>query len=145
MLVACRTGCGAEWRRTGLPFRLANEACGVLNAATRKYLTADHLWYYPPAEAFVKLADYANRSRHAGGASLLQPRRQGADPGGRVGKNASEVPLRRGDYERLARAAGRRAGTHPGHRNGMKYKFRSLHGSQKPLRFIELADLRVHG
>jgi site-specific DNA-methyltransferase (adenine-specific) len=26
-----------------------------------------------------------------------------------------------------------------GERNGMKYKFRSLHGSQKPLRFIELA------
>ena len=28
-----------EWRRTGLPLRLANDACGVLNAATRKYLT----------------------------------------------------------------------------------------------------------
>ena len=26
-----------------------------------------------------------------------------------------------------------------GERNGMKYKFRSLHGSQKPLRFIELS------
>ena len=51
----------AEWQRAGLALRLANEACGVLNAATRKYLTSDHLWYYPPVEAFAKLADYANR------------------------------------------------------------------------------------
>jgi len=50
-----------EWLRSGLALRLASKACGVLNAATRKYLTADHLWYYPPTEAFVKLADYANR------------------------------------------------------------------------------------
>ncbi|PIX41762.1 MAG: site-specific DNA-methyltransferase, partial [Armatimonadetes bacterium CG_4_8_14_3_um_filter_58_9] len=49
-----------EWKRAGLPFHLANEACGVLNAATRKYLTADHLWYYPPMDAFVRLAEYAN-------------------------------------------------------------------------------------
>lgn len=49
-----------EWKRTKLPFHLANVACGVLNAATRKYLTADHLWYYPPVDAFVKLSQYAN-------------------------------------------------------------------------------------
>ena len=34
----------AEWRRSGLPLCRANEACGVKNAATRKYLTADWLW-----------------------------------------------------------------------------------------------------
>ena len=45
-----------EWKRAGLPLRLANEARGVRNAATRKYLTADHLWYYPPIDTFVKLA-----------------------------------------------------------------------------------------
>ena len=50
-----------EWRRSGLPLRLANEACGVRNAATRKYLATDHLWYCPPTEAFVQLAEYANR------------------------------------------------------------------------------------
>ncbi len=50
-----------EWTRTGLPFYRSNEACGVLNAATRKYLTACHLWYYPPVDAFVRLAEYANR------------------------------------------------------------------------------------
>src|SRR5437667_6637921 len=56
-----------EWQRSGLPLHLANEACGVLNAATRKYLTADHLWYFPPVEAFEKLADYANRMGDPGG------------------------------------------------------------------------------
>lgn len=49
-----------EWQRTGLPFYKSNEACGVANAATRKYLTACHLWYFPPVEAFVRLAEYAN-------------------------------------------------------------------------------------
>ena len=47
--------------RTGLPFNRANEACGVKNAATRKYLTQDHLWYFPPPDAFGQLVDYANR------------------------------------------------------------------------------------
>ena len=51
----------AEWQRSGLPLRLANEACGVVDAATRKYLTADHMWYYPPPDAFAGLVAYANR------------------------------------------------------------------------------------
>lgn len=50
-----------EWKRTGLPFYLANQATGTANAATRKYLTACHLWYYPPVEAFEGLAAYANQ------------------------------------------------------------------------------------
>lgn len=49
-----------EWARSGLPFHLANEACGVRNAATRKYLTACHLWYYPPVEMFNGLVAFAN-------------------------------------------------------------------------------------
>lgn len=50
-----------EWKRTGLPLRRANEACGVNNAATRKYLDQGHLWYFPPAEVMQKLSDFANR------------------------------------------------------------------------------------
>lgn len=50
----------AEWSRSGLRFSLTNEACGVKDAATRKYFTKDHLWYFPPAEAFVRIAAYAN-------------------------------------------------------------------------------------
>ncbi len=49
-----------EWLRAGLPLSKTNEACGVKNAATRKYFTADHLWYFPPPDAFDAFAKYAN-------------------------------------------------------------------------------------
>jgi hypothetical protein len=49
-----------EWKRTGLPLRKANDACGVRDAAVRKYLDQGHLWYYPPPDTFVLLQEYAN-------------------------------------------------------------------------------------
>lgn len=49
-----------EWRRAGLPLSAANDACETRNAATRKYLTQDWLWYFPPATAMEKLVAYAN-------------------------------------------------------------------------------------
>ena len=51
-----------EWRRTGLPFKRANEACDVKDVATRKYFDSGHLWYFPPIEMFQKLVDYANQN-----------------------------------------------------------------------------------
>lgn len=57
----------AEWQRSGLPLYKTNEACGVLNAATRKYFTQCHLWYFPPAEAFARLVAYANDHGDPGG------------------------------------------------------------------------------
>ena len=56
-----------EWQRTGLPFRLTNVACGVKDAATRKYFSRDHLWYFPPSDAFVHIAAYANSFGDAAG------------------------------------------------------------------------------
>ncbi len=50
-----------EWKRTGLPVRKANEACGVADAATRKYLDQGHLWYHMPADTFQRMQEYANR------------------------------------------------------------------------------------
>ncbi|MCK0441287.1 site-specific DNA-methyltransferase [Gordonia alkaliphila] len=50
-----------EWQRSGLPMYLSNEACGVANAATRKYLTRDWLWYWPPGAAVAKMAAYCNK------------------------------------------------------------------------------------
>jgi site-specific DNA-methyltransferase (adenine-specific) len=50
----------AEWKRTGLPFKRANDACGVKDVAVRKYLDQGHLWYYPPPEMFGRMASYAN-------------------------------------------------------------------------------------
>ena len=49
-----------EWARSGLSLQRANDACGVKNAATRKYLTRDWLWYWPPGEMTERLAAYAN-------------------------------------------------------------------------------------
>lgn len=51
----------SEWLRSGLPLNRSNEACGVANAATRKYLTQCHLWYFPPAEAMEKMAAYCTK------------------------------------------------------------------------------------
>ena len=56
-----------EWTRSGLALYRANEACGVRNAATRKYLTQDWLWYWPPGEMVEKLATYANEHGLASG------------------------------------------------------------------------------
>lgn len=50
-----------EWERSGLPLYKANEACGIKNAATRKYLTKDDLWYWPPGEAVEKMSSYTNK------------------------------------------------------------------------------------
>nr|WP_082674164.1 DNA methyltransferase [Thiohalocapsa sp. ML1] len=49
-----------EWQRAKLRLDRANEACGVKNAATRKYLTQDWLWYFPPPDMMARLVAYAN-------------------------------------------------------------------------------------
>jgi hypothetical protein len=51
----------SEWKRTGLTMKKANEACGVKDAATRKYFDQGWLWYFPPAEVMQQLSDYANK------------------------------------------------------------------------------------
>lgn len=50
-----------EWQRSGLPLSQSNEACGVANAATRKYLTQCHLWYFPPGAAVVAMAKWCTK------------------------------------------------------------------------------------
>lgn len=50
-----------EWNRAGLTLHQANEACKIANAASRKYLTKDHLWYAPPPDHFESLVRYANK------------------------------------------------------------------------------------
>jgi site-specific DNA-methyltransferase (adenine-specific) len=127
-----------EWERTGLPFRLANEACSVLNAATRKYLTADHLWYFPPPEAFERMARYANRH---------------GDPRGKPYFSLDgERPISGAEWAKLRAKFNCTVGItnvwrHPqvsgaerisGIRQRMKWKYKSLHGSQKPLKLIEI-------
>jgi DNA methylase len=50
----------SEWKRSGLPARTANAACGVKDAATRKYFDQGWLWYWPPPETMELLVKYAN-------------------------------------------------------------------------------------
>jgi hypothetical protein len=128
-----------EWERTGLPLRLANEACGVLNAATRKYLTSDHLWYYPPVDAFVQLAAYANRLGRPEGRPYFSMDGKKPIRGEQWARMRAKFRCDFGitNVWREPQLAG--SERLQGLRNGMRYKFRSLHGSQKPMRFIELA------
>jgi hypothetical protein len=51
----------AEWQRSGLPLSQSNAATGTLNAATRKYLTQCHLWYFPPGEAVEAMAAWCTK------------------------------------------------------------------------------------
>lgn len=128
-----------EWMRTGLPLRVANEACKVANAATRKYLTSDHMWYFPPPDAFEALAIYANL--------------HGAESGQPYFSLDGERPLTGQEWARQ-RAKFRcdvgltNVWQHPhvggservnGTRSAMQWKYRSLHGSQKPLALIDIA------
>lgn len=127
-----------EWKRTGLPLRLANDACGVLNAATRKYLTADHLWYYPPVDAFVKLVKYANECGDPKGRPYFSTDGKRPISGRQWAKLRAKFKCDVGvtNVWREPQVSG--SERIQGSRNGMKYKFRSLHGSQKPLKFIDL-------
>lgn len=59
-----KTWVRAEWLRSGLPMNQSNLACGVKNAATRKYLTTCHLWYFPPVDAMEGMAKYCTRHGH---------------------------------------------------------------------------------
>jgi len=128
-----------EWQRTGLPLRLANEACGVLNAATRKYLTADHLWYYPPAEAFERMARYANKHGNPKGRpyfSVDGRRPLSAEHWARLrAKFSCAVGIT--NVWRHPQVSG--AERINGVRQQMRWKYKSLHGSQKPLKLIEIA------
>ncbi len=127
-----------EWARSGLAFHLANKACQVLNAATRKYLTADHLWYYPPPEAFIKLSEYANRLGKPDGRPYFSLDGKKPIPGDAWANMRAKFKCPLGITNVWPEPQVNGTERIQGIRNGMRYKFSSLHGSQKPLRFIEL-------
>ena len=127
--VPAREWLRAEWVRAGLPLHAANGACGVANAASRKWLTADRMWYMPPPEAFGRLSAYANSYGEPGGRPYMSL--DGMSPGTAEGwrmmrprfrcpygvTNVWDEPALRG-AER-AKAGGRAA-----------------HANQKPLRLM---------
>lgn len=121
-----------EWARTGLPFYRANEACGVRNAATRKYLTPDHLWYFPPVGAFERIVAYANEHGGASGRPYFS-----AD---------GERSLSGAEWERMRAKFTCPLGVtnvwpHPAVRNGERIRVggKILHTNQKPLALMDLA------
>jgi site-specific DNA-methyltransferase (adenine-specific) len=127
-----------EWLRSGLPLSASNQACGVKNAATRKYFTADHLWYFPPPDIFERLVAYANAHGKPEGRPYFS--RNGRRP-----LTAAEWSKMRAKFNcevgftnvwRAPQVSG--AERIQGERTGMRYKYASLHGSQKPLSFIDL-------
>lgn len=59
-LVPVREWLRSEWERSGLPLYRANEACGVRNAASRKYLARDWRWYWPPGSMVERMASFAS-------------------------------------------------------------------------------------
>lgn len=127
-----------EWMRSGLPMYKANEACGVANAATRKYLTGDHLWYYPPPEAFERMTAFVNQYGKAEGRpyfSIDGNRAMTADEWAKL-RAKFKCPIGVTNVWHHPQVGGQeRVG---GVRRAMKWKYRSLHGSQKPLKLIAL-------
>jgi len=119
-----------EWSKTGLPFSKTNEACGVKDAATRKYFTQSWLWYFPPAEAFEKIQEYANL--------------HGDDKGKPYFSLDGKRPISKNEWSQLRAKFNYSHGiTNVWHeptvngkerlRNGMK----SLHLNQKPLKLMD--------
>ena len=63
----------SEWDRTGLALKDANDACGVADAASRKYLTKGNLWYYPPPKRMEAMVEYANEHGDPEGRPYFAP------------------------------------------------------------------------
>ncbi len=121
-----------EWVRSGIPLSKTNEACGVKNAATRKYFTQCHLWYFPPVTLFEKLVSYANQ--------------HGRPEGKPYFSNDGVHPVTGWEWERMRAKFTCEVGINNVWREppvrGMerlKEKYRCLHNNQKPLRLIEIA------
>lgn len=120
-----------EWERTGLPLSKSNEACGMRNAATRKYLTKDGVWYFPPPEAFERLARYANAYGDPAGAPYFS--------------TDGQRPLSAQEWERMRPKFYCPAGVtnvwrEPPLHNSERMKFgaKVIHLNQKPLKLMEL-------
>ena len=121
----------AEWHRSGLPLSQANQACGVKNAATRKYFTQCHLWYFPPPEMMERLAAYAM----AHGNPTARPY---FSLDGRSPLTANAWARMRGKWNH--RHGVTNVWREPALRNGERLRdsrSKILHSNQKPLRLIE--------
>ena len=121
----------AEWLRTGLPLSKTNEACGVKNAATRKYFTKDDLWYMPPADVFEKLVSYANEHGREDGKPYFSTN-------GRESIAANEWEMMRAKFH-CPFGITNVWHTPPLHsRERLKHSGKAIHNNQKPMELIRL-------
>lgn len=120
-----------EWQRAGLPLSKTNEACGVKDAATRKYFTRDHLWYFPPPEMMERLAVYANEHGKPTSYPYFSLDGEKAVSAGQWIKMRAKWNYEHGVTNVWSEPAVR--GNERLKENGSK----SLHLNQKPLRLIE--------
>ena len=120
----------SEWQRSGLTLNEANAACGVKNAATRKYLTKCHMWYFPPPDAFELLAQYANRHGRPEGKPYYSL--NGIRPA-----NAEEWAKMRAKFH--CNVGITNVWSEPPVRGEERLKdaYKSIHINQKPLRLLE--------
>lgn len=119
-----------EWERTGIPLSKTNEACEVKNAATRKYFTKDHLWYFPPPDAFEKLVRYANRHGEKKGKPYFSV--NGKQP---ITKEQWAQMRAKFNFENGATNVWSEAAVRGIER--LKKKYKCVHTNQKPLKLIE--------
>jgi site-specific DNA-methyltransferase (adenine-specific) len=119
-----------EWERAGLPLYLTNEACGVRNAATRKYFTQCHLWYYPPPAAFERIAAYANEHGRPEGRPYFSI-------DGKRALTPHEWSQLRAKFH--CDVGVTNVWNEPAVRGVERYKaeYRSIHANQKPLKLLE--------
>lgn len=120
-----------EWLRTGLPLSATNEACGVKNAATRKYFVQDHLWYFPPPEMMERLVSYANEH----GRPAARPY---FSVNGKTSVTAEEWSRMRAKWNHAHGITN--VWSEPGVRGAERLKGRGtkyLHANQKPLRLLD--------
>ncbi len=120
-----------EWLRTGLPLCVTNEACGVKNAATRKYFTQCHLWYFPPPEMMVRLAAYAKKHGKLTGRPYFSL-------DGKTPLNADQWAKLRAKWNHTHGVTN--VFREPALRNSERLRGRDskiVHTNQKPLRLIE--------
>lgn len=121
-----------EWKRSGLPLKRANEACGVADAATRKYFDQGHLWYFPPPEMFERLVNYANEKGNSEGKPYFSLDHQRALTKQEWSKMRSKFQCPHGFtnvWERSALRGNERIKTKSG---------KALHLNQKPLDLMSL-------
>lgn len=123
-----------EWLRTGLPLYEANKACRVKNAATRKYLTLDHLFYFPPPDAYESIAEYANKHGDKKGRPYY------AAPGRREPFTGEEWSRMRAKF--YCEVGITNVWQEPAVRGAERMKqhesLKCIHMNQKPLRLLEL-------